>query len=102
MKYFIEMTRPKRFLVGVFEDFTFKKNVMFEVEHDTAYDLYVEAAENEHITHEQIDWAFETGEYVYVDVTGNAVALTGVEMSDEVLFKNRLKGWVGKEVFNLK
>ena len=102
MKYFIEMTRPKRYLTGVFTDFVFKKNVMFEVERNAAHDLYVEAAENDYITHEQIDWAFETGEYVYVDVTGNAVALMGAEMSDEILFKCRLKGTIGKEVFNLK
>jgi hypothetical protein len=102
MKYFIEMTRPKRYLTGTFTDFVFKKNVIFEVEHDSVYDLYVEAAENDYITHEQIDWAFETGEYVYVDTTNNAVALMGVEMSDKMLFKRRLKGTIGKEVFNLK
>lgn len=96
------MTRPKRFEAGPFKDFTFEKNVMFEVKSAVAYDLYVAAAENDYMPHEQIDWSFETGELVYADGTGTAVALMGIEMSDELLFKRRLKGTIGKEVFNLK
>jgi len=99
MKYFIEMTRPKRFESGPFKDFTFRKNVMFEVESAAAYDLYVAAAENDYMTPDRVAWAFETGELVYADVTGNAVALMGVEMSDSYLFKRRLKGTIGQEVF---
>ena len=72
------MTRPKRFESGPFKDFTFKESVMFEVKNAAAYDLYAIAAGNEYLPHDQIDWAFNTGELVYVDITGNAVDLKGM------------------------
>jgi hypothetical protein len=98
MKYFIENVRPRKFTEGSwFDDWDFWKGVMYEVKSAMAYDLYVEAAENEHIEYETIDSAFEAGERVYVDK--NSIVICGIEMSDEELFKARLEGKVGKGIF---
>jgi len=100
LKYFIEMVRPRRMYqlgpIGEI-DFQLQKLTMYEVASDKAYDCYVESSENGHITFEQVDWAFETGELVYVDE--NSVVVCGIEMSDQELLKRRLTGGVGKEIF---
>lgn len=97
VKYFIENTRARKFEDGLFAGWKFKKHVMFEVDADKAYDLYAAIADRGELDYGRISWAWETGARFYVNE--NSVVICGIEMSDEELFKRRLNGTVGKEVF---
>lgn len=95
MKYFAKQTRPAKFEDGKFK---FRKRIVFEVESLKAYDMYVEASENsDRLLYEEIDWRFETGQTVRVD-KGASVVMWGEEITNEELFKRRLKGSIGQEI----
>jgi 5'(3')-deoxyribonucleotidase len=98
MKYFIEATRPRAmYTLGPLANFKFAKHTMYEVTSDKAYDLYLEAADHDHLFYDKVSWAWETGERVYVDE--NSVVICGLDISDEDVFKMKLEGKVGSGIF---